>query len=75
MTCMDTEAGAAISDYDVYRDFSMYGGMGFSEPKLRHILTPFFHIEELGKMREAADARIFGKSFLRAVWMTAKQGQ
>lgn len=51
MTCMDLEAGAAISDYDAYRDFSMYGGMGGSEEKLRRALSPFFQIERLGKMQ------------------------
>ena len=72
MTCMDVEAGADISDYDAYRDLSMHGGMGFSEQKLRHILSPFFQIDELRKMQESVDPRVFGKSFLWIVWMTKK---
>lgn len=70
MTCMDMEAGAPISDRDVYRDFSMHGGMGFSEQKLRRILSEYFHIEELRKMQEPDDPRIFGEPFLWVVWMT-----
>lgn len=74
MTCMDREAGAPVSDYDVYRDFSMHGGMGFSEEKLRRILSPFFQIKELRKMKESDDPAIFGKSFLWVIWMK-KKGQ
>lgn len=75
MTCMDLEAGAAISDYDAYRDFSMHGGMGFSEEKLRRVLSPFFQIEQLGKMQAPSDPDIFGMPFLWAVWMTKRRGQ
>lgn len=75
MTCMDLEAGAAISDYDAYRDFSMHGGMGFSEEKLRRVLSPFFQIEQLGKMQAPSDPGIFGMPFLWAVWMTKKRSQ
>jgi hypothetical protein len=75
MTCMDLEAGAAISDYDAYRDFSMHGGMGFSEEKLRRVLFPFFQIERFWKMQAPSDPGIFGMPFLWAVWMTKKRSQ
>lgn len=72
MTCMDREAGAAISDYDACRDFSMHGGMGFSEEKLRRVLSPFFRIDRIEKMRESHDPGVFGKSFLWVAWAGKK---
>lgn len=31
MTCFNLDGGANITDYDVYRDYSMHGGLGFSK--------------------------------------------
>lgn len=67
MICFNLEGGANISDYDVYRDKSMNGGLGFSEYKLKAILEPYFEIIELRKMVESEDENIFGKSFLWTV--------
>lgn len=69
MTCFNLNGGANISDYDVYRDYSMHGGLGFSEYKLRTILEPYFNIIEFREMKELQDEHIFGTSFLWTVLM------
>lgn len=72
MICFSLEGGANISDYDVYRDKSMLGGLGYSEYKLKTILEPYFEIIEFRKMIESVDQNIFGKSFLWTVLMKKK---
>ena len=53
MICFNLKGGANISDYDVYRDNSMHGGLGFSEYKLKTILEPYFEIIEFREMIES----------------------
>lgn len=72
MTCFTLDGGANISDYDVYRDHSMHGGLGFSEYKLRSILDSYFEIIEFREMKESNDENIFGQSFLWTVLMKKK---
>ena len=72
MLCFSLKGGANISDYDVYRDKSMFGGLGFSEFKLIEILEPYFEIIEFREMVESVDEKIFGKSFLWTVLMKKK---
>jgi SAM-dependent methyltransferase len=72
MICFSLKGGANISDYDVYRDKSMLGGLGFSEYKLKTILEPYFEIIEFRQMVESIDENIFGKSFLWTVLMKKK---
>lgn len=69
MICFNLKGGANISDYDVYRDNSMQGGMGFSEYKLKSILEPYFEIIEFREMIESDNENVFGKSFLWSVLM------
>jgi len=72
MTCFNLDGGANISDYDVYRDYSMHGGLGFSQNKLRKILETYFNIVEFRQMYESNNPDVFGKSFLWVVLMTKK---
>ena len=72
MVCFNLKGGANISDYDVYRDYSMHGGLGFSEYKLKTILEAYFEIIEFREMKESVDENIFGKSFLWTVLMKKK---
>ncbi|HYF81529.1 MAG TPA: class I SAM-dependent methyltransferase [Clostridia bacterium] len=69
LTAFNLKGGANISDYDVYRDFSMHGGIGFSELKLKSILSPHFEIVEFREMKEISDNSLFGKAFCWAVLM------
>lgn len=72
LTCFNLKGGANISDYDVYRDSSMHGGLGYSELKLRAILEPYFSIVEFREMKEVKDNSMFGKEFCWAVLLKKK---
>jgi SAM-dependent methyltransferase len=67
LTCFNLKGGANISDYDVYREFSMHGGLGFSELKLKKILEPYFSIIEFREMKECTSNSLFGKEFCWSV--------
>lgn len=73
MICFNLKGGANISDYDVYKDKSMHGGMGFTEGKLRNILEKHFEIIEFREMIESDNENVMGKSFLWTVLMKKKQ--
>ncbi|WP_409295507.1 class I SAM-dependent methyltransferase [Peribacillus sp. SCS-26] len=58
--------GADISDWDVYRDMSLRGGLGFSEEKLKRIFSGF-EVLEIRRMEDfPADSGLFGYSDLWA---------
>jgi len=73
MTCFNLKGGANISDYDVYRDYSMHGGIGFSEYKLKNILEDYFDITEFREMKESKDENILGSNILWTVLMRKKE--
>lgn len=72
LTCFNLDGGADISDYDVYKDGSMHGGMGYPEQKLRSILDDFFTIIEFRRMKDIKDGDLFGVSFLWTILMKKK---
>lgn len=72
MVCFNLKGGENLSDYDVYRDNSMHGGLGFSEYKLKIILESYFEIVEFREMIESTDKNIYGKSILWTVLMKKK---
>ena len=69
MACFNLKGGANISDYDVYRDYSMHGGIGFSQYKLKTILEDYFEIIEFREMKDSNNENILGNSFLWTVLM------
>lgn len=72
MTCFNLKGGSNISDYDVYREYSMHGGIGFTDYKLKTILEQYFEIIEFREMLESANENVFGKSFLWTVLLKKK---
>ncbi|AGF57260.1 SAM-dependent methyltransferase [Clostridium saccharoperbutylacetonicum] len=72
MICFNLKGGANISDYDVYKDNSMHGGIGFSDYKLKIILESYFEIVEFREMIESDNEEVFGKSSLWSVLMRKK---
>ncbi|WP_459476917.1 class I SAM-dependent methyltransferase [Clostridium saccharoperbutylacetonicum] len=72
MICFNLKGGANISDYDVYKDNSMHGGMGFSDYKLKTILESYFEIVEFREMIESDNEEVFGKSSFWSVLMRKK---
>ena len=73
MTCFNLDGGANISDYDVYRDYSMHGGLGFSEYKIKRILNSYFDIIDFRKMKETDNVKIFGKDFMWVILMKKRR--
>lgn len=69
LSCFNRKGGADITDYDVYRDGSMHGGMGYSEKKLRSILDDYFEIIEFREMKNVREDDMFGMDILWAVLM------
>jgi cyclopropane fatty-acyl-phospholipid synthase-like methyltransferase len=70
LTCFRPEGGADMSDWDVYRQRSMRGGLGYTEKRLRNVLEPAFTILEFRRMRELSPSSgLFGKDFCWTVLM------
>jgi len=69
LVCFNLKGGANISDYDVYRELSMKGGLGFSEYKLKEVLKQFFEIIEFREMDRDNTGDVFGEDFLWTVLM------
>ena len=72
LSCFNPKGGANISDYDVYKDGSMHGGMGYSEHKLKTVLNAYFDIIEFREMTNYEDNDLFGIDILWAVLMRKK---
>ncbi len=72
MTCFTTDGGANISDFDVYREYSMQGGLGFCEEKIKKILSHYFEIVVFRKMNNSTDPNVFGKDFMWVILMKKK---
>ncbi len=72
MTCFTLDGGANITDYEVYREYSMQGGLGFTENKIKSILTHYFEIAEFRKMKKSNDPNVFGEDFMWVVLMRKK---
>lgn len=72
LSCFNPKGGANISDYDVYQDGSMHGGMGYSEYKLKTVLNDYFDIIEFREMKKYEDHDVFGLDILWAVLMRKK---
>lgn len=72
LACFNQKGSADTSDYDVYRDCTMHGGMGYSEEKLRTVLGDYFEILRFRQMNEVRDDTLFGENFLWTVLMKKK---
>lgn len=69
LVCFNLKGGANLSDFDVYRDYSMKGGLGFSEFKLKEVLSPFFEIMEFREMKKEKTKELYGEDILWTVLM------
>lgn len=69
LTCMgaappEEMGGADITDWQVYRDRSMHGGLGYSKQRLMNIFSPYFDVLELRQMCKHSKGDLFGEPFL-----------
>ncbi|KAA0761759.1 class I SAM-dependent methyltransferase [Bacillus sp. SH5-2] len=61
---LDERNGSEITDWDVYRGWSLQGGLAYSEEKLREIFKEF-EVIEIRKMKQIEQPNtMFGESFL-----------
>ncbi|KEK22409.1 class I SAM-dependent methyltransferase [Bacillus gaemokensis] len=69
---VDEKNGSEISDWDVYRGWSLQGGLAYSEERLRDIFYDF-EVIELRKMKQIVQPNeVFGEPFLWAVLFKKK---
>ena len=61
------KGGSGLSDYDVYTERSMQGGLGYSEDKLKAILAPHFKIVNIREMKNCVDETAYGLDTLWTV--------
>ena len=73
LTCFNTKGAVPLSDYAVYQEGSMNGGMGYTEQKLKSILADYFEILEFRQMKEIKNGDLFGENFLWTVLMRGKE--
>lgn len=71
LVCFNLDGGTNISDYEVYQEKSMQGGLGYTKEKLCKILEPYFNIDEIRTMKSNV-ANTFGTDLCWAVSMTKK---
>jgi SAM-dependent methyltransferase len=69
LTCFGAESpetsGADITDWQVYRDRSMHGGLGYSKKRLITTFSPILDVVELRQMKKCkSNDGKFGESFL-----------
>jgi SAM-dependent methyltransferase len=69
LTCFGAEppelSGADVTDWQVYRDRKMYGGLGYSKQRLMTIFNPILDVMELRQMKKCeSNDGVFGESFL-----------
>jgi 2-polyprenyl-3-methyl-5-hydroxy-6-metoxy-1,4-benzoquinol methylase len=69
LTCFNPNGAAPLSDYTVYQEGSMNGGMGYTEQKLKAVLADYFEILEFRQMKEIKDGDLFGEDFLWCVFI------
>ena len=50
----------------------MHGGLGFSEDKIKYILSSYFDIIDFRRMKESDNPDVFGKDFMWVILMTKK---
>ncbi|RSD25542.1 class I SAM-dependent methyltransferase [Mesobacillus subterraneus] len=64
--------GASMSDWDVYRERSMRGGLGFTEKKLRETFNGLEAMEIRKMIEKTPDQGVFGTSALMAALFRKK---
>ena len=73
MVCFNTKAAAETSDWDVYEQRSMNGGIGYSEERLKRIFSKDFEIIEFREMvKDSLTNDLFGEDFLWTSLMQVK---
>ncbi|MFC7681772.1 class I SAM-dependent methyltransferase [Paenibacillus sp. GCM10028914] len=64
-----------MSDWDVYEEGTMNGGLAFSEEKIKYILEPYFECIEFRAVEQQANEEVFGVPFLWASLWRKKEAE
>ncbi len=66
LTCFSSEQAPGPEDWEIYETRKMPPGIGYTEVRLRAILTPYFEILEFRAMKELPNSTgLFG---LKGMW-------
>ncbi|MGG0642986.1 class I SAM-dependent methyltransferase [Sporosarcina gallistercoris] len=73
IVCFNTDGASDTPDWDVYKEKSLKGGIGYSEERLKNIFKKDFDILEFRKMRKQKQEKdLFGEDFLWTSFMQIK---
>ncbi|MFQ3545324.1 methyltransferase domain-containing protein [Halobacillus rhizosphaerae] len=73
LVCFTPDGGADISDWEVYRQFNMQGGIGYQEDRLKEILEKKFTLSSFRKMKKMETSEcLFGEDYLWTSLMKVK---
>lgn len=61
LVCFNEKGAETISDYAIYENTFMSGGFGYSEEKLRKVLSPYFEIVAFNQMSQGVENKSFGQ--------------
>ncbi|UOQ45158.1 methyltransferase domain-containing protein [Halobacillus salinarum] len=65
LVCFTPEGGADITDWEVYRHYSMQGGIGYEEERLKELFKKEFHFHTFRRMKKMEQSDdLFGEDFL-----------
>ncbi|SES05231.1 Methyltransferase domain-containing protein [Gracilibacillus ureilyticus] len=74
LVCFNTNGALDTPDWDVYKQNSLKGGIGYSELRLKEIFKNDFTIEEFRSMKKVEQPNeLFGENFLWASLMKVKK--
>lgn len=73
IVCFNTEGALATSDWDIYNERSLKGGIGYTEERLKEIFEEDFTIKDFRRMNKMIQSdEVFGEDFLWTSLMQIK---
>lgn len=73
IVCFNTDGAANTSDWDVYKERTLKGGIGYTEERLKEIFAKDFYIKDFRRMKRMAESQdLFGEDFLWTSYMQIK---
>lgn len=71
IVCFNTDGALNTSDWEVYKEGSLKGGIGYTEERLKEVFINDFEITNFRKMKKMSQAdKLFGEDFL---WVSLMQ--
>ncbi|MEK3953354.1 MULTISPECIES: class I SAM-dependent methyltransferase [Psychrobacillus] len=71
IVCFNTEGALDTSDWEVYKEGSLKGGIGYTEGRLKEVFTNDFNLIDFREMKKISQPdKLFGEDFL---WVSLMQ--